>query len=122
MRADDNVDRAGRESFERHLLFLLRAKAADHLHPDRKAGEPFRQRPQVLKREDGRGREERDLLPIDDGFEGRFADALPGFFDETLLVLRLGAFDVVGREGGFLVAARLETFCFGGPWRSAVGR
>ena len=49
----------------------------------------------------------RDGLPIADGRDGRLADELPGFRDETLFVLRLGAFDAVGRDAGRLVAVRL---------------
>jgi hypothetical protein len=49
----------------------------------------------------------RDGLPTADGRVGRLAVALPGFRDATLLVLRLGAFDVVGRDVGLLVAVRL---------------
>ena len=46
------------------LLLRLGAEAADHVDADRERGEPLLQRLQVLEREHGRRREERDLLAV----------------------------------------------------------
>ena len=64
VRADDDVDLAGREIGERLLLLRLRAEAADHVDADGEAGEALAERLLVLEREHGRRREDRDLLAV----------------------------------------------------------
>jgi len=66
----------------------------------------------------------RDGLPIADGRDGRLAVELPGFRDETLLVLRLGAFEVAGRDAGRWAAVRLPgcVLALGGFDLVVVGR
>ena len=71
MRADDDVDPAGGHAFEDGLLFRLRPESTDHVDADGKAREPLLKRALVLKREDRRRREKRDLFSVDDGFERR---------------------------------------------------
>ena len=70
VRADDDVDLAGREVADRLFLLLLRAEAADHVDPHRKPGEPLAQRLLMLERQHGRRREEGDLLAVHDCLEG----------------------------------------------------
>ena len=70
VRADDDVDLAGGEIFERRLLFRLGAEAADHVDADRERREPVLQGLEVLEREHrGRG-EDRDLLAVHHRLEG----------------------------------------------------
>ena len=71
VRADDDVDLAGGERGDELLLLVRGPEPADHLDADREAREPLLQRPRVLKREHGGRREERDLLAVHHGLEGR---------------------------------------------------
>ena len=64
MRADDDVDLAGREIGERLLLLGLAPEPAHHVDADRKAGEALPQRLLMLKRQHRRRREERHLLAV----------------------------------------------------------
>ena len=64
VRADDDVHLAGGEVLERLLLLALGAEPADHVDAHRERGEALPQRLQVLEREHGRRREERDLLAV----------------------------------------------------------
>ena len=71
VRADDDLDLAGLQVFERLLLFTLRPEPAHHVHPDREGREAILQRLQVLERQNGGGRQERHLLAVHDGLERR---------------------------------------------------
>ena len=81
MRADNDVDLAGGEIGEDHLLFRLGAEAADHFDPHGKAGEAFLQRLLVLEGQHGGRRQKRHLLAVHHGLErgahGDFRLAVP---------------------------------------------
>ena len=68
--SDDDVQLSRGEVGERFLLLLLRAEPADHVDADREAAEALAQRLLVLEGEDGRRRENRDLLAVHHHLEG----------------------------------------------------
>ena len=70
MGADDEVDRPGGKASHGRLLLGLRDEAREQLDGDREGAEPGRERRVVLRREDGRGNQDRDLLRVLDRLEG----------------------------------------------------
>ena len=70
MGADDDIDAAGLQGFDRLALFLRRAEAAELGDRKRKLGHPFDERPIVLFGQDRRGHQHGDLISVVDGLEG----------------------------------------------------
>ncbi len=101
MRADDHVDRAGRDVGDDGLLLLRREEAAQDLHPHRVAGEALTERLAVLVREQRRRREDRDLLAVLHRLEGR------PHRDLGLAVADVAADQPVHRDGLLHVALHL---------------
>ena len=64
VRADDEVDRAGREALERRLHLLRRAEARQLGQLDRQVGEAVGEHLQMLLGEQRRRHEHRDLLAV----------------------------------------------------------
>ena len=98
MRADDHVEPAGRQRFERFLDLLLGAEAADHFDLRRERREPLAQGLQVLRRQHGRRRQEGHLLAFHHRLEGR------AHRDLGLAVADVAAEQPVHRRGRFHVA------------------
>src|SRR5256886_2136004 len=71
MRANHDVDAALTEQFENFLLFALRSKPAEHFDPDRIIEHSLAENFEVLLREHGRRREDRDLPAVHHRFERR---------------------------------------------------
>ena len=69
MRADEDVDAAVLDLLEDELLLLRRAEAGDHLDVDGKLAKAIFEGLEMLKGEDGGGREDRDLTAVLHGFE-----------------------------------------------------
>ena len=70
MRADQNVDAAGRHALDDFFLLLWRSEARDHLDVDGELREALLEGFKMLEAEHGGGREHRDLLAVLHGFEG----------------------------------------------------
>ena len=68
---DQDVHRPFGDLLDHGLLLGARPQAGEELDCHREGGEPARERPEVLVREDRRRREHRDLLPVEHGLEGR---------------------------------------------------
>ena len=98
VRAYDNFDFARGEVVERGLLLRLRAEAADHVDPDRERSEPIVQRLQVLKCEHRRRGQQRHLLAVHHGLEGRAHGNL------GLAVAHVAAQQTIHRRGRLHVA------------------
>ena len=71
MRADDDVETAGGKGLERFRDLLLGAEAADHVDLGGERRKPLGQRLQMLRRQDGRRREEGDLFAFHHRLERR---------------------------------------------------
>ena len=69
MSTHDDVDLAGADVCDDLILFGLGSEPADHVDLDGEPGEAVGQRLLVLERQDGRRREERDLLAVHDRLE-----------------------------------------------------
>ncbi len=114
VRADDDVDRAAGQAFERRLDFLARSKARQLGHLHRPRPEAVDDRLVVLLGEQRRRREDRHLLAAEHGDEGR-AQRDFGLAEADVAadqpVHRLGAHHVLdhGVDRGALVGRFLET-------------
>src|SRR5712672_677196 len=70
MGADDDVHFAGFEIGEDFFLLGGAAKAAEHFDARGESGKSFLESFKMLEGENGGGREDGDLLVVNDGFEG----------------------------------------------------
>ncbi len=70
VRSDQDVDASGGEALENGLRLLRRSEARHHLDGDGKGGKPGAKGLPVLEGENGRGREDRHLLAVEDGAHG----------------------------------------------------
>jgi hypothetical protein len=70
MRRTSAIASAGAVSFQNFLRFLFAPESTNHVDCHREARETIAQGLQVLKRQYGRGRQERHLLGVHDRLEG----------------------------------------------------
>src|SRR3989475_11477932 len=113
MRANDDVHFAGFQIGENFFLLRGAAEAAEHFDARGKSGESFLEGFKMLKSEYGGGREDRDLLVVQNGLErrahGDFGFAVADVATKQA-VHGLGAFHVAldVADGGYLVGGLLE--------------